>query len=818
MALSLRRLVFVLGAALVLATAVALALGVGPSRAEGAIVHGQLVPEDPRRDVPVVLDGSVYAHAQMGDRIFVGGDFQQVQLPDGSILNQAYIFAYDIDTGAIDPSFAPVLNNSVRALELAPDGNSLYVGGRFWKWDTRFPNRIAKLNFDGSLDTTFTGSASAVVHSIAARADRIFLAGDFQTVSGQPRIGFAAVDANTGAADAGFVMDVGLSVINPQLGRTVVLSSDGNTLFGMHFGRSINGQTREALMKVDVSAPTAVLSPWQVNWIAQNPQKSCLGALRDMAISPDDSFIVVGGQGADNPPNCDSVLRYPTAGNGAVPFDWSARMYSSVFSLAVSDVAVYVGGHFCAAPLNGAPPGGVTSTWAGTANGCDVNDPLNPVNPSVKDPNGAVFRRQLAALNPSNAQALAWDPGSTNDVGVFDLTLIERGLLMGSDGDRYNDILTGPSGFLDFGGAADTTPPTVSVTSPANGTVVSTVTALTGFAADDQSLTSVTVRLKNITTGQWLQADNATMGPAAADLAVTLTPTGLGTADWSVAIGGVLPTGQYEVRTFATDAVGLTTAPTLISSFLIPGAAQCSVALDANDVPVVSWSGVTDGQNSTVAVRRDGAWVTNAPSGTASYVDNAAAPGPHTYVVRWRPDGVRTDIPCGSVTVPPPTGNACTAVLNAAGEVELDWTAVAGAARYVVRDNDGWVATVDAGLSYVDMAPTLGDRTYVIRHWVGGNRVDRTCAPNPITVTAGGGGGITCTAVVNGNGDVVLNWSAIAGVSTYQVRDNAGWVATVSGALSYTDTDPGAGTQTYVVRYRVGGVRTDLTCTPDVTP
>ena len=79
-----------------------------------------------------------------------------------------------------------------------------------------------------------------------------------------------------------------------------------------------------------------------------------------MAISPDDSFIVIAGQGADNPPNCDSVLRYNTGGSGVIAFTWAARMYSSVFSLAVSDVAVYVGGHFCAAPRIGAPAGGIT--------------------------------------------------------------------------------------------------------------------------------------------------------------------------------------------------------------------------------------------------------------------------------------------------------------------------------------------------------------------------------------------------------------------------------------------------------------------------
>ena len=71
------------------------------SDARAATNHGQLVPEAVRRDVPVVLDGEVRAHAQVGDRIFVGGDFQQVELIDGSVIDQAHIFAYDINTGCL---------------------------------------------------------------------------------------------------------------------------------------------------------------------------------------------------------------------------------------------------------------------------------------------------------------------------------------------------------------------------------------------------------------------------------------------------------------------------------------------------------------------------------------------------------------------------------------------------------------------------------------------------------------------------------------------------------------------------------------------
>ena len=157
------------------------------------------------------------------------------------------------------------------------------------------------------------------------------------------RAGFAAVDATTGAVDPGFIMNVENSVAEGQLARGIVVTSDGNSVFGMHFGTSINGDPREAVVKINTAGNTASLANWRVDWSEQTRFSSCLSSLRDIAIAPDDSFIVIGGQGADNPPNCDSVLRYPTDGTGVIGFDWSARLYSSVFSLAVSDTAVYVG-------------------------------------------------------------------------------------------------------------------------------------------------------------------------------------------------------------------------------------------------------------------------------------------------------------------------------------------------------------------------------------------------------------------------------------------------------------------------------------------
>ena len=241
--------------------------------------HGRLVGEDPRRDVPVVLDGEVGAHAQIGNRIFVGGDFQQVRRPNGTTITQPNIFAYDINTGLLDESFRPAVNNGVLALEVNPRGDALYVGGRFSSWDNSLVPRVARLNASGNRDTSFRASANANVRGLAVTNNDVYLAGDFTWVNDQSRAGFAAVDANTGAVDPGFIMNVQDSAASGQLGREIVVSSDGNSVFGLHFGTRINGTLREAVVKINTAGNTASLANWRVDWSGQTRFNNCLGSL-----------------------------------------------------------------------------------------------------------------------------------------------------------------------------------------------------------------------------------------------------------------------------------------------------------------------------------------------------------------------------------------------------------------------------------------------------------------------------------------------------------------------------------------------------------
>lgn len=788
----------------------------GEKSAEAAgVAQGTIVPEAPRRDLPVILDGRALAHAKVGDRIFVGGDFTQVQQIDGTVIDQAFLFAYDINTGLVDPNFRPVLNKLVRTLEPTEAGDGLYVGGLFSRWDDSFPLRVAKLDAQGNLITSFGPRASARVQSIVEVGNSVYIGGDFTMVSGTPATGLVKVDRITGAVDTSFVPSFANSVNGSQLVRRVKATPDNSSLFVLHFGTTVDGQTRQAVAKFDLGGATPTLSGWNVPWIQQNLASNCWRHLRDMEISPDGTFLVVGGQGADNPPNCDSVLKYSTAGSATVNYLWSARMYSSVFSLAVSDVAIYVGGHFCAAPLNPIPAGGVSSTWTGTANGCDVNDPLNPLNPSQRDPLNAVFRNQMAALDPVTGQALAWDPGSNNFVAVYDLTLIDRGLLAGHDSSRFNSFGVGRSGLFDLNQQGDATAPTIVVTEPGAGTVIANPTILSGTASDNFEVTEVTIRLKNITTGDWLQP-NGTFGPNQADLPVTLSTIGLGEKAWSTPVAN-LPVGSYEIRGFSKDAAGFT-SPALASPFTIPGAAQCTVALDANNAPVITYSGFEANGVDTIVVRRNGSYLADAAPGAGTYTDATATPGNYDYLLRWRPLGVRTDVPCTptTITVPvvAPTGT-CSVGLDAASKPVVTWS-IDGVNRVSVREAaQGFIAVIDGATTYTVADAAPGNYTYLVRFRVGDSTTNLTCTPAPITVPDVNAGVPTCTAAVNAAGDVVVNWSAIAGEDRYIVRDNDGFVATVDNALTYTDTNPTAGNRTYVIRSRQGATTTNVTCAPN---
>lgn len=130
--------------------------------------------------------------------------------PNGKIIVAGYFTSYNgvsrvrvarvNSNGSLDTSFDPGLgaNNQVKAVALQPDGK-IIIGGDFTSYDGTSTSKIARLNTDGSLDNSFnpgTGANNAVYSIIVLPTGKILIGGDFTTYDGNAINYVARLNAN----------------------------------------------------------------------------------------------------------------------------------------------------------------------------------------------------------------------------------------------------------------------------------------------------------------------------------------------------------------------------------------------------------------------------------------------------------------------------------------------------------------------------------------------------------------------------------------------------------------------------------------------
>ncbi len=202
-------------------------------------------------------NGNVNTVAPQPDgRVVIGGDFTMV---DGTLFGHVARLNGD---GTMDSSFNPGLgaDRPVHAVRLQPDGKIL-VGGAFASFNSNSIARLARLNVDGSIDTNFiTGFTSGTVRAITLQTNgQILVGGDFGltrlNADGSPDGAF-----RTGAAPDGAVL-------------ALAVQSDGHILAGGSFN-SFGGSSSPHLIRlnpdgtVDSSFSVGYGSDQQINAIA----------------------------------------------------------------------------------------------------------------------------------------------------------------------------------------------------------------------------------------------------------------------------------------------------------------------------------------------------------------------------------------------------------------------------------------------------------------------------------------------------------------------------------------------------------------------
>ncbi len=120
-------------------------------------------------------------------QILIGGAFTGY-----NFANRPYIARIN-SNGSLDSSFTPTSNNSVQTIKVQPN-NKILIGGSFTTVNAASRGRIARLNQDGSLDGTFNpgSGADGAIYDIEYQNDgKVLIAGDFGQYNGVLRNGIA---------------------------------------------------------------------------------------------------------------------------------------------------------------------------------------------------------------------------------------------------------------------------------------------------------------------------------------------------------------------------------------------------------------------------------------------------------------------------------------------------------------------------------------------------------------------------------------------------------------------------------------------------
>jgi large repetitive protein len=519
--------------------------------------HTKLVPTTARANTPRISNGQITDIEVIGNRVFIAGTFTSLANTIGNTatVNQANLASYNIDTGLIDTGFRPTFNGGVAEVEASPDGTKLFVGGSFSTVSGVARQKVASLNLTTGVPVpgfNFTGATNNQVTALAATNTTVYIGGRFTKINNVNMTGLAAANAATGVVDPGFVNPItgGIGVSGVLSVQRLKLTHDNTKLLVIHTGRQIAGQDRLGIGLIDTA--TKLLLPWRTRlWDDNLARAGGVTRIVNGDISPDDSyFVVTSGDGGDLPPISDTAVRFPIAGADNVQPDWVARDFDSTYTVAITEVAVYIGGHFNwnESPTANQPWPGLDNVGYGTGQGLSGYGLGDQV----------VRRDHLGALDPATGTALEWDPGSNSFEGNKALKATSRGLFTGGDATIQGGVKTGRVAFFDFNTAPAASPIDTTITTPIEGRVIPAGQGftITGTATSNNGVKRVQVEIQNRDSKQYLQDDLATWGGSNNVFATLATPNANSTT-WSLNLpAGIVGSQNLQIMAKAFGATG----------------------------------------------------------------------------------------------------------------------------------------------------------------------------------------------------------------------------------------------------------------------
>lgn len=191
--------------------------------------------------IPVQNQSNIRHMIGSGNAIYVAGQFTAL----GGVTRSG-LMAMDTNTNTILPvaiSIAPA--QTILGIHPGPDGSGFYIYGDFTNINGVTRNRLAWLNWDGSVRTEFNANASSQVRQVFLSGTSLYVAGAFTTIGGGSKSTFAKLDSITGNLDASFTV----SSITPSSVLGIVALASGLGIVGTF--TSVNSVTKRGFAVVN---------------------------------------------------------------------------------------------------------------------------------------------------------------------------------------------------------------------------------------------------------------------------------------------------------------------------------------------------------------------------------------------------------------------------------------------------------------------------------------------------------------------------------------------------------------------------------------
>jgi len=514
--------------------------------------HTSLVPDVAHTNMPQITNGEIWDIEVVGNRAFVAGSFTSAvnRAGNDATVTQPGLMAFNLSTGLIDTTFRPTFGEGgVNAVEASPNGQRLYVVGSFNTVNGVTMRKIASLNLTtGAPIAGFQANGNSQANALAVTNTTVYAGGRFSTVNGRARVGLVAVDGATGEVDMGFdnQLSGGMGTNGALTVQQLKLTHDSSKLLVVHTARRIDGQDRYGVGLIDTASKE--LLPWHTKLWEDNLQY--VGGIQRIYagdIAPNDEwFVVSSGSGGDRPPINDTAIAFDIDGGANMEPRWISRAFDSIYSVAITERAVYIGGHFQwnESPTAPDPWPGLDDVGYGTGQGLAAY--------ALGD---AVVRRDhLGALNPADGKALEWYSGSQSFEGNKAMEATSQGLLTGGDTLRQGGSAVGRVAFFPLAQLPAPTATDTTITAPIEGRVVPTGQefVIQGTARSAATLARVQVEVKS--GNQYLQDNGTTWGAFNTIDAQLGTPSG-GVTPWSLP-ATIASTREIEILARAVNTNG----------------------------------------------------------------------------------------------------------------------------------------------------------------------------------------------------------------------------------------------------------------------